>query len=95
MDINLICAHAPTEEKDDAVKDAFYAYLEDLYDKCPTHDIKIVLGDSNAKVGPEGTFGPIVGQFSHNSTTSPNAARVIDFAAKPLGCLMVDQPATR
>ena len=43
--------HAPKEEKDDALKDAFYANLEDLYDKFPAHDIKIVLGDFNAKVG--------------------------------------------
>ena len=49
--ISLICAHAPTEEKDDVVKDAFYAELEDVYDKCPAHDAKIVLGDFNAKVG--------------------------------------------
>ena len=48
--ISLFFAHAPTEEKYDAVKDAFYANLEDLYDKCPAHDIKIVLGDFNAKV---------------------------------------------
>ena len=49
--ISLICAHAITEEKDDMVKDAFYAKLENLYDKYPAHDIKIVLGDFNAKVG--------------------------------------------
>ena len=49
--ISLLCAHAPIEEKDDAVKDAFYGNLEDLYDKCPAHDIKIVLGDFTAKVG--------------------------------------------
>ena len=29
---SLICAHALTEEKDNAVKDAIYANLEDLYD---------------------------------------------------------------
>ena len=64
--------YAATEEKDDAVKDAFYANLEDLFDKYPAHDIKIVLGDFNAKVGQEGIFGPTVGQFSLYSTTSPN-----------------------
>ena len=33
--ISLSCAHAPTEEKNDAVKDAFYPNLEDLYNKGP------------------------------------------------------------
>ena len=59
--ISLICAHAATEEKDNAVKDAFYANLEDLYDKCPAHYIKIVLGVFNAKMGQEGIFDPTVG----------------------------------
>ena len=69
------------EEKDNAVKDAFYAHIEDLYDKCPVHDINIVIGDFNVKVGQEGIFGPIDGQFSVNSTASPNGVRLIDFAA--------------
>ena len=60
--------HAPTEEKDDA----FYANLENLYDKSPAHDIKIVLGHFNAKVGQEGIFGPTIAQFSLHSTTAPN-----------------------
>ena len=42
--ISLICGHAATEEK---VKDAFYAKPEDVYDKCPAHDAKIVLGNFN------------------------------------------------
>ena len=60
--INLNCAS--TEEKDDVVKDAFYAKLENVYDKCPAHDAKIVFGDFNAKYGREGIFGPTVGQFN-------------------------------
>ena len=51
--ISQICAHASTEDKDDAFKDAFYANLKELYDKCPVHDIKIVLGGFNAKVGQQ------------------------------------------
>ena len=38
-DIYYSC-HA--ESKDDAVKEAFFANLEDLFGKCPAHDIKIV-----------------------------------------------------
>ena len=48
--ISLISEHAPTEEKDDAVKDASYANLEDLYVKRSAHDIKIVLEDFNTRV---------------------------------------------
>ena len=58
--ISLIFAHAPMEEKDDVVKDAFYVKLEDAYDMFPAHEAKIVLGDFIAKVGREGISGPIV-----------------------------------
>ena len=51
QNISLICAHAPMEEKADAVKDAFYTNLEDLYDKCSVHDIKTVLRHFNTKIG--------------------------------------------
>ena len=42
--ISLICTQAPTKEKDNTVKNAFYANLEDLYGKCPAHNIKNVFG---------------------------------------------------
>ena len=62
-------------------KDAFYANLEDLYDKCAAHDIKISLIDFNAKIGQEYMFGPTGGQFSLHWTASPNDVRLIDFTA--------------
>ena len=80
FNISLICAHAPTEEKDDATKDSFYERLERSYERCPRHDIKIVLGDFNARVGKEGIFGPTVGKFSLHNETSGNGQRLIDFA---------------
>ena len=50
-DICLNCADFPSEEKDDMIKDAFDAKLENVCDKYPAHDAKIVLGDFNEKVG--------------------------------------------
>jgi len=39
----LICAHAPTEEKEEIQKDVFYEDLERMYKKASKHDIKIVM----------------------------------------------------
>ncbi|XP_050337803.1 craniofacial development protein 2-like [Bactrocera neohumeralis] len=80
FNISLICAHAPTEEKDDVTKDAFYECLERTYEGCPRHDVKIVLGDFNERVGKEGVFGTTVGKFGLHDETSPNGLRLIDFA---------------
>ena len=55
--ISLICAHAPTKDKDDTTKDAFYDQLDVLYNRCPRSDIKMLVDDFNAKVGREGIFG--------------------------------------
>ena len=63
--ISLIWANAPTEEKDDVAEDAFYAKLDDEYDKCPARDAKIVLGDFNAKVGREGICRTVQSPCEH------------------------------
>ena len=52
-------AHAPTEDKNDEEKDKFYLDLGTIYSQCPRHDIKIVLGDFNAKVGKRKVISPM------------------------------------
>ena len=81
FNISLICAHAPTEEKDDLTKEEFYERLNEVYERCPHHDVKIVLGDFNAKVGKEPIFGQTIGKYSLHAQTSDNGMRLIDFAA--------------
>jgi exonuclease III len=49
----IICVHAPIQEKNEEEKDSFYEDLDRLYDDCPKRDIKIIVGDMNAKVGKE------------------------------------------
>ena len=73
--------HAPTEDKEDTPNDTFYDKLEVLYNRCPSSDIKILVGDFNAKVGREGIFGPKVGKHSLHGKTSDNGFRLVFFAA--------------
>uniref|UniRef100_A0A2C9LI22 Endonuclease/exonuclease/phosphatase domain-containing protein n=1 Tax=Biomphalaria glabrata TaxID=6526 RepID=A0A2C9LI22_BIOGL len=68
FNISFINIHAPTEDADDSTKEAFYDELERIYDEAPKHDIKIVLGDFNAKIGKEPVFRPI-------------GIRLVDFAS--------------
>jgi hypothetical protein len=46
--------HAPTEDKDDVIKDSFYEELEQAFDQFHRYHMKILLGDFNVKVGREG-----------------------------------------
>jgi hypothetical protein len=50
-DIIVLNVHAPTEDKDDEIKDSFYKELEDVFDQFPRYHMKILLGDFNAKGG--------------------------------------------
>ena len=57
-DIIVLNVHAPTEDKDDDIKDSFYEEMERLFDQLPMYHMKILLGDFNAKVGRENIFQP-------------------------------------
>ena len=61
---SLICAHAPTDESDDDVKDEFYDSLDRLYSLCPSYDTKVLLRDFNSKLGRETVGSASVGKHS-------------------------------
>jgi hypothetical protein len=56
--------HAPTVDKTDEAEDSFYGELERVFDKFPKYEMKILLGDFNAKVGREDIFKPTIGNES-------------------------------
>jgi hypothetical protein len=58
--IIVLNVHAPTEDKDDDIKDSVYEELEQVFDQFPRHHMKILL-DFIAKVGREEIFKPIIG----------------------------------
>lgn len=79
--ISLVCAYAPTEEADDEVKDAFYAALEDCCNKISAYDIKVVIGDFNAKIGKEQFNSRVAGLHTLHDIKSENGKRLCQFAA--------------
>ena len=50
---NIVYIYATTEEADEQLKEEFYMRLQDVLDKRNKHDLLIVTGDMNAKVGEE------------------------------------------
>ena len=57
----LINVHAPTNEKTEEIKEEFYSLLEQNINQTARSDIKIILGDFNAKVGKESIYKPTIG----------------------------------
>jgi hypothetical protein len=60
IDNYYISIHAPTEEKEDLVKEQFYMSLEKECDTISNYDMKVILGDFNAKIGKENYWYPFV-----------------------------------
>jgi exonuclease III len=70
--ITIISAYAPTEDKDEALKEQFYEDLQKLQDKVPRNDLLIIVDDFNAKVGRESAYKAVVGKYSIHPTSNLN-----------------------
>ncbi|XP_046399915.1 craniofacial development protein 2-like [Ischnura elegans] len=81
QNISVICFYAPTEDAEDDVKDFFYDNLDQLMTSIPDYDMKILLGDANAKVGNEPSWKQYTGGNSLHETTNENGMRLISFAS--------------
>ena len=53
INMTVIVAYAPTEQDSEETKEEFYEELEGMFQKCKKHDLKLIIGDMNAKVGSE------------------------------------------
>jgi exonuclease III len=79
-DIIVLNVHAPTEDKDDDIKDSFYEELKQVLYQFPRYHMQILLGDFNATVGREDIFKPIIGNESLHEVSNDNEVRVVNFA---------------
>jgi hypothetical protein len=49
--LSLINVCAPTEDKEEDVKEQFYEEWQRTHDRAPNHDVIIIVGNMNAKIG--------------------------------------------
>jgi len=71
---------APTNEKTEEIKEELYSLLEENVNQVVRSDIKIILGDFNAKVGKESICKPTIGIESLPNETNNNGIKMIHFA---------------
>jgi hypothetical protein len=62
------------------MKTRFYEELKRVFNKFPKYHMKILLGDSDAKVGRENIFKPTIGNGSLHENSNDHGIRVVNFA---------------
>jgi hypothetical protein len=62
--IIVVNVHAPCEDTSDDTMDSFCEELGHVFDQFPRYNMKILLGDFNAKVDKEDIFKPTIGNTS-------------------------------
>jgi exonuclease III len=75
--ITIISVHAPTNDKDDQEKERFYENLEETCNRIPRHDLVIIMGDFNAKLGKKEHLQPVAGPHTIHDFSNENGDMLI------------------
>ena len=79
VNTTIIQCYSPTNDSDDEKKDEFYDQLQAEIEETPRHDIKILIGDFNAKVGSDNSsFEQTMGKEGCG-IMNENGERLIEF----------------
>ena len=78
--VSILNVHAPTEAKEDEIKEQFYESVERTFSSLPTTDVRIILGDFNAQIGREECYSTVAGMHSLHEISNDNGCRVVNFA---------------
>jgi len=84
---SFICAHAPTEEKSERQKHQLCERLQRMHKQCPSYNIKIIVGEMNAKVGKEIWTGRAVGTCGLHDDSNDNRTCPINYAVRQ--CIVI------
>ena len=78
----IIVAYAPTLDKTDDIKEAFYNDLHTCSAEIPPHTVVIAAGDFNARIGKDShhSNSRAVGRYSYHEETNDNGARLVNYS---------------
>ena len=79
VNTTIFQCYAPTNDKNEEEKDQFYQQLQAELESTPNHDLLIVMGDLNAKVGNDNTNHPRAMGTQGCGTMNENGERLADF----------------
>ena len=80
INVSITVGYAPINDTTSSVKDKFYNELDAVQSKLPGHDVKLVLGDFNARVGKDPTpYHGVIGKHSFHDFATDNGNRFLDF----------------
>lgn len=73
--------YAPTEDKNNNIKNNFYEELENIYYTLLRNIVKIIIKDLNSPIGWESVYRPTIGRESLHEISNDNCVRIINFDA--------------
>jgi len=82
LNIAVIQVHAPTSDSTEDDIETFYGQLEHTIEELPKKDVKIVIGDWNAKVGMDNVgWEQVMGRYGYGERND-RGERLLEFASK-------------
>ena len=79
--VTIIQCYAPTNAAEEEAKEEFYARLQTVIDKAPTRDLKILMGDMNAKIGTDNSGKELIMGTEALGNMNENGEMFTDFCA--------------
>ena len=78
--LSITVVYAPTECSSSSLQEDFYTSLKDHLDQVKKHNIHLILGDFNARVGMDNhVYHPVVvGRRCYYDTTNENGERLVN-----------------
>ena len=77
--VTILQCYAPTNVADEEEKEDFYEQLQAVLDKAPRRDLKILMGDLNAKVGSDNTDRELIMGKHGTGTQNENGELFVEF----------------